>query len=700
MAYISTCLGLAGLIGALSVSGNVAHAEGVDSLSYNINLEEVTVTASRIQLLKHELPASVSILGKRLLDQTQFLSIKDLGGYVPNVHLPDFGSSLSTPIYIRGIGSRRINMVGLYADGIPLLEGGSIDADYTDLRSIEILRGPQGTLYGRGAMGGVINLRSHRPLETQFTQVNLLGGNYGLFGINAQSYQKVHDGLGLAASINYLHRGGYHTNEYTHRKADKLNSTSAKVALQYRRNGWDIYGFAQYQHRYQGGYPYGLLDKNNVLGPVSYDSPASYRRQIFVSGLSVQKRFASDLIFKSATGYQHLDDEMMIDQDFSPHPQITVLQKTQKNIWTEELTVSRSRGRYSWVTGLYGYAIGSDKTLDKDTDIRPRDFSHVFISYGEPGYGLALFHQSRYQITDRLTAELGVRYDWDRRRQEYANLSTNKLSNKSTKVERPVRAIDRQFTPKIALSYRLGQEHRVYASAQRGYQPGGFNVQFDRPEEQSYKPEYSWNYELGTHLYFLDGKLQVDGAIFYIDWEQQQVQQAIQSLRGSKMTNAGRSRSLGAELAAAYSPISGLNVSASYGYTKATFVSYAEFVSRQGNVSRAGNYIPHVPRSTFSAAVDYTLPMGLDWLDDVRLAVQYRGIGEIYWDSANMQKHDAYSLLDAQISFRYKYCTLELWGRNLLDKEYRTYQFTLQQGRNFAQRGAPRHFGATLRFKL
>lgn len=699
MKHTITHIKRASVVCSLLALPNLAYAEQVDTLARQVDLAELTVTATKTQILKREIPASVSVLGKQLLEQTQFQGVKDLGTYTPNVYIPDFGSSLSTPIFIRGIGSRRINMVGLYSDGVPLLEGAAIDADYTDLRSIEILRGPQGTLYGRGAMGGIINLRSYRPLESQFSQLNIWAGQYGLYGINGQSYQKVSERLGLAANINYLHKGGYYTNEYSSNKVDRLNNVSAKFALQYQNNGWDIYAFAQYQYRNQGGYPYAVVSNDDVLSAVNYNTPSYYKRKLFTAGLNVQKHLSSNLSLKSATSYQHLNDEMMMDQDFTAMPAVTALQLSRKNVATEELTLSYASDRYSSVTGVYGYLIGSNKTLDSDIMMLPIMNSHEFISYHEPGYGVALFHQSRYKITDRLTAELGLRYDEDHRKQDYKRIANNRLTNVKSTDEKPAKAIDRQFTPKLSLTYRVGDEHRVYASVLRGYQPGGFNVQFDIQEEQTYKPEYSWNYELGTHLFFLDGKLQLDAAAFFIDWEQQQVQQAIQSLLGSKITNAGRSQSLGAELAVAYRPIRGLNLSASYGYTKATFKSYDEFVARRGNVTRAGNYIPQVPRQTLAASVDYTFATGLEWLEDLRLGIQYRGLGDIYWDSANTQKQGYYNILDAQIGMNYKFVTLELWGRNLLNTDYRSYQFS-SQGRTYAQRGTPRHFGATLRFKL
>ncbi len=688
------------VVSLASSLGYVASAEEIDSLYSHVNLSELTVTATKTDRLKRELPSSVSILDRGLLDQRQFQGIKDLNAQVPNIYIPDFGSSLSTPIYIRGIGSRRINMIGLYSDGVPLLEGASLDIDYSDIRSVEVLRGPQGTLYGRGAMGGIINLTSYRPLSYQATQINLVGGQYGLAGVNAQSYQKMNDKFGVSAAVNYLRKGGYYTNAFNKEKVDKSNNSSLKLALQYKSRGWDIYLFGQYQERKQGGYPYARVDAQNVLMDVNYNQPSHYNRRMLTTGLSIQKLWANGIRLKSSSSYQHIKDELMMDQDFSAAPMITALQNTRKNLWTQEFNLSRSRGRYSWVTGVYGFAIGSDKFLDNRINIPKRNNSRVYINYDEPSYGLAVYHQSTYKITERLTAELGLRYDWEWSKQKYSKETTDYLADASVKrIDLPASTIDRQFTPKLSLSYRLGATQQVYASVLRGYQPSGFNVQFDRLEEQSYKPEYSWNYELGTHLNFADGKLSIDASAFYIDWRQQQVQQAIISTLGSKIINAGKSRSFGAEIAVSYRPIEGLGIMASYGYTNAKFVEYSEYQAPQVNASRNGNYIPQVPMHTVAGAIDYGFKTNWSWLDDVRLGVQYRGLGDIYWDSANAQKQGFYSLLDAQVSFGYKFVSLELWAKNLSNTNYRSYQF-VSQGQKLAQKGQPRHFGATLRLKF
>lgn len=675
-------------------------AEQLDSLRHGDPLDEITITATKRSILKKEFSSSVSVLNARELEQNQFQGIKDLNAHIPNVYIPDFGSALSTPIFIRGIGSRRINMIGIYSDGIPLLEGASIDADYGDVRSVEFLRGPQGTLFGRGAMGGIINLRSYRPLDYQGTHIKLLAGEYGLAGIQAQSYQNLSEYWGIGASISARHREGYYVNQYNKQTVDKMNNLASKFALQYRHKGWEVYAFAQYQKRDQGGYPYAPANPDGSLAPINYNYPSSYERQLFTSGLNVQKVWADNWMFKSSSAYQSLADEMIIDQDFSPKPDLQASLKSSKNIFTQELNISGKNKRYSWVTGVYAYLIDGHRSIINDYNMPQRkNVSQVRINFDEPSYGLAAYHQSNYKITERLSAELGLRYDWERGRQDY-DMTRIDLLNKDNKTHqrRPAKSLDKQFTPKFSLNYRFGKQQHVYASVLRGYQSSGFNMQFDKPEEQVYKPEYSWNYELGTHLNLLHNSLSIDAALFYIDWQQQQVTQAILNGLGTKITNAGKSRSMGLELALAYRPMNNLNLAASYGYTHASYQVYEE-LSRQGKTSHAGKFIPQVPRQTIAGRIDYSDNIGHAWLQTLNFGLQYRGLGEIFWDNDNLYKQNFYHLMDVQIVLGFGKTSLELWGRNLNNSQYLAY-LTSSRGRQLGQKGLPRHFGVSLRMKF
>ena len=445
-----------------------------------------------------------------------------------------------------------------------------------------------------------------------------------------------------------------------------------------------------------------MVAKDGSVGDVNYDGQGAYLRNLVTLGLSLQKVWNNGLMLKSGTSYQHLSDDILMDQDFTPRDAFNSSLQTNRNTITQEINLSQTYGRYSWVTGVYGFSTVADRVVDNRIKTLPRANRRVRYDYYEPNSTLALYHQSTYKLTDRLIAELGLRYEWEWSKQVRNSQTTDYLAGgKVLREEHPYFRSFQQFTPKFSLSYRLGQEHRVYAALQRGYQSGGFNLQFTNPSEQSYAPEYSWNYELGSHLYWLNGRLQVDASVFYIDWKQQQLTQTLLPPgTGTKITNAGHSKSMGAELSVSYRPTEPLYLAFSYGYTKATFEEYDEYnPSARKNVSYNGNYIPQVPRQTLSAAASYTIKTGMKCFEEVKIGAQYRGLGDIYWDNTNTQKQSFYNLLDAQISFQSKGYSLELWGRNLLDTKYSAYQFYFQ-GVSFAQKGTPLHFGGTLRIKL
>ena len=224
------------------------------------------------------------------------------------------------------------------------------------------------------------------------TNINLFAGNYGLFGLNAQSYQAINDKWGVSAALSYQHKGGYYENKFNGNLVDKGDNYSAKFGLQYSNRGWNANFFAQYQRKKQGGYPYALVAKDGTVGDVNYDGQGTYLRNLVTLGLSLQKVWNSGLMFKSGTSYQHLSDDMLMDQDFMPMDAITSSLQTKRNSITQEINFSQTYGRYSWVTGVYGFSTVADRVVDNKIKMLPRANQRVRYDYYEPNSTLALYH--------------------------------------------------------------------------------------------------------------------------------------------------------------------------------------------------------------------------------------------------------------------------------------------------------------------
>ena len=166
--FISTQLSLG--------KGNTKNTQDTLRL-YHLN-EVVVVSSIKETNTIKSLPASISLLIPSQIDGMKVMSVKDLSTLIPNFYIPDYGSKMTTPIYVRGIGERSTGQtIGLYVDNMPYLDKSTFDFDFTDIQRIEVLRGPQGTLYGRNAMGGIIHIHTHSPLDYARTKIMLTKGN-------------------------------------------------------------------------------------------------------------------------------------------------------------------------------------------------------------------------------------------------------------------------------------------------------------------------------------------------------------------------------------------------------------------------------------------------------------------------------------------------------------------------------------------
>lgn len=667
-----------------------------DTARRMLHLDETVVTATRTATIRRNLPASVSIVAGHTLEQQQYLTLKELNATVPNLYMPDYGSSLSTPLYIRGIGSRRSDRsaaVGMYYAGVPLMEQAAYDADFSEVEAVEVLRGPQGTLYGRGGMGGIISITPRSPLSQEGTFFSLYGGSYSQRGISAARYRKVGERTGISGNVSYNYRRGFFTNAYDGKEIDRNHALAGKLAVEHRSTGgWHFNAFAQYQYKDQGGYAYGLVDSARHVR-INYNTPSGYWRSLFTAGVGVRKQWANGVELRLASSYQDLKDKMTLDQDFTAAPMFEAVQHTRKRIVTQEVSLSGHAGeRYRWLVGASGYYNNGSRHMTIQVNA-PTGRMYMDYGYNEPQWGGALFHQSSFNVLSNLILEAGARIDWERNTQGYT--TQNRAGGRTlTSQSSDLGQTYLQVSPKVSLIYAPVPQSRIYATVSRGYNAGGFNNSFENESERYYKPEYSWNYEVGARWASENKRFVADVSAFLIDWRQQQVQRILPSNMGSLYTNAGRSRSLGAEASVAYRPIEALTLTAAYGFTRATFRNYTN-----GTNDYAGRYIPFVPRQTMSLSAEYVATLRHTAVQQLRFSAQYQALDKTFWNDANTLRQPFYATLNAQVSIEGKHAALEVWGKNLLNRSYYAYMFAYR-GNTLGQLGAPAHWGATLRLRL
>lgn len=794
------------LILTVLFAGNVL-AEDLDTLKV-VDVEEVLVIAAPKENRKlREQPTAVTLLSQKDMQATQVSSIKSLTGLVPNMFIPDYGSRLTSAVYIRGIGSR-INTpsIGLYVDNIPYIDKSAFDFNYSDIERIDVLRGPQGTLYGRNAMGGLIKIHTKSPFSYQGTDLRMGAATHNAYNASVTHYHRASDRFAFSTGGFYDYTGGFFRNAFlNNKKIDKGQSAGGRFrGIYLPSENWKVDLNVSYEYSDQGGYPYiytGSInpaaqkeDLKPYIGTISNNEENSYYRNLLNAGLNLEYQ-ARNFTLSAVTGYQFLKDRMFIDQDFTPANIFNIEQKQKMNTISEEVALkSKPNRRWQWTTGAFGFYQwlhtdgpvifhkegindviegNANSAFDNLAAANPampvmhmsinNESMRVSGSFDTPTLSGALFHQSTFNdlLVKGLSATVGLRLDYEKIWMDYNSAATPTDFDFSIKMSKPfpmeiknkapLKALAAylgkesmdyiQLLPKFALQYEWRKGNNAYFTVARGYRSGGYNIQmfsdlitgvlsnsmmdaiakdesFKMMEERinsmkkevpevsdatRYKPEYTWNYEIGSHLTLWENRLLMDLSAFYMDTRDQQISKFAESGLGRITINAGKSKSYGVEASLRAALTDAFTLNASYGYTYATFKEYVTNQKVNGKneeINYNGNYVPFVPKHTLTVGGQYIFRINPGhWMDRIQLNANYTGAGRIYWTEENTVSQSFYGTLNGRVSFEKGNGAIALWVRNALDKDYAAFYFE-SMSNGFLQKGRPVQAGIELRCRF
>lgn len=719
--------------------------ERVDS----VILDEVNIVASiKMPDSDEKGTYSVTTIGRTELENRHVNSIKELTSVAPNFYQPDYGSRMTSSIYVRGFGSRIDQpVVGMNIDERPVMNKNCYDFELFDIDKVQIVRGAQGALYGRNNSGGAINVYTLSPFYFQGKRLTLEYGNSNHLRLKASHYAAPSKRFGWSSSIFFSHSDGYFMNRERGENCDGGDNVAARVRGQWLpSDNWSVDNTFTIGYTDEGGWAYRQYSAG-VLAPVAYNDPCSYRRFTVGDGL-VLKRFFEGFTFSSATGYQFMNDRMRIDNDFTPLDYFSMGQYQKEHSFTQEFVLrSKDDAPFSWQAGLFGFYKHIDMQapvrfkqygienlilknandywyhlLPGDRDLSFRDDSFtIYDDFSIPAYGAAAFFQLGYKWKG-FELSAGLRLDYERSKMDYDSRALVYYKTyRNSDIYSPLRvdfvgsnSLDAfELLPSFSLSYNKDWGS-VYASARKGFKAGGFNTQLFSDILQSkmssalvgneqnadasstvYKPETNWTFELGTHLSPLSsGALRISASLFYIDCRNQQLTVFPKGMStGRIMSNAGESFSCGAEASAAYR-VGDFTLNAAYGYTHAEFRKY-----KSGDNDYSGNILPYAPRETMSANVEYRIPVPKEFANFMVLNIGWTGVGRIYWNEENTLRQSFYGLLSASLTWEKGALGASLWGKNLLDEQYNTFYFR-SIGNDFFAQGKPLQFGISLHVNL
>lgn len=789
---------MAGLGIALPVSADTALSDS----SKVFDIDEVVVVSQPKEVLRLRQQAlSSTSLSSSLMKKMGVSDLRDLSQFVPNFVMPNYGSRLSSSVYVRGIGSR-VNSpaIGLYLDGIPVMSKSAFNLHNYQLSRVDVLRGPQGTLYGQNTEGGLVKMYSRNPFDYQGTDVRLSYGSKYFRNVEAAHYQKFNEHIALSLAGFYEGQNGFFRNTHTGDRSDQYNEAGGKMLLKTRfDSGWKMDVLANYQYVDQNGFPYGKLDLETGKADLPASTfPGTYRRNNLITGLKFGYT-GNGYDFTSVSSYQYIKDRMLMDQDYLSADYMHILQEQLQNSFTQELSLKSNQavgGFWHWTVGGFfskqwlktngpvffddamtapiGNAIqqqmytaihasmvkkmmaqGMPEVAAKaaaSAAIEKAGGISMTVSMGAPGLyhtpqtNLGFYHESNFDITSRLVATLGLRYDYLHTGIHYVSsaymaMTANMMGQKATYTLRSAlneKTNDdyNQFLPKLGLTYRLDdQQSNIYATISKGYRAGGYNIQmfsdilqtelnanrqqalrgdYDVPHTAedyekvnqtiSYKPEVSWNYEVGSHLNLFNHALHLDFSAFYMKVKNQQLSVMAGNYGfGRMMVNAGKSHSCGIEAALRGQLANGnIDWMLNYGYTHAVFDEYTDGEGEKA-VSYKDKKVPYVPMHTLSAMADYRIAFNSNLLRNMVFGMNVNMQGKTYWDNSNTYSQDIYAVLGGHIAFDFGIMQLNVWGKNLTDTNYNTFAVdNAATGKReyFAQRGNPFQCGVDLSFRF
>lgn len=735
---------LVAITGPAHAAASATPAEGGGEYTDSVvGLNEVSVSVIK-STSGAMFPSSVTTVDMQTIERLDIDGVKGVSEVAPNFYMPQYGSRMTSSIYVRGLGTRIDQpIVALNIDNVPLLNKDNYDFTFTDLDRIEVVRGPQSILYGRNSIGGVINMSTLSPLRYQGVRALAEYGSGNSWRAALSAYGKLSPTLGLAVGGAFNSTDGFFRNLYTGKKVDTERNWLGRVKLAWRPSAALLLeNSAWVSSTRQGGYPYESL----ASGEINHNDTCFYDRTSVVDGLTV-RYFGENVSVSSITAFQYINDNMTLDQDFLPEDYFTLTQKRHEWTLTQDFIVKGAAGKYKYLGGLFGFYKRGNmsapvtfkdygiKTLIEDNANTPG--SPMQIKWDErtmvlasdfttPNWGVAAYHKSEYEW-GRWTASVGLRLAFERSSIDYHSYVNTGLTlyRQQGPMLIPIKQIpvnldlaDRlhttslQLLPELKLSYSFNRSTAVGVVVSKGYKAGGYNTQmfsdilqqslmgmmggeqkYDVDEIISYDPEKSWSYELNATTSLFDNTLDLDATLFFIDTRDQQMTMFPEgTTTGRVMANAGRTHSKGVEIAATWRPDRHFTVNASYGHADARFRRF-----NNGLVDCKGNHVPYAPMNTLFASLTYATDINTSWLTGIEVNANCRGVGRIYWDEENTAKQPFYALAGLSVNLRTPLADIELWGENITKTKYSTFYFE-SIGNRFVQRGNPRRFGVTFRF--
>lgn len=643
-----------------------------------LQLESVTVSANKIEEEIKNIPQSISVIDEVMVEERGIKNLADIANEIPNLKVSGFFAYESS---FRGINTSHFthnNPVTIYIDGVPQSNRYGYDVSLANVERIEVLRGPQGALYGKDSIGGVINIITKTPSnEWQ----GAIGAEYGSFNTISSTFNAsgalIQDKLFLGLNGDFTKTDGWVENENPkldkHADASKDHNLNLNATYKPTENltaKLSISNGAK-RHNWLGDLVSPLDKAKNWTRDDA--KKVNYETKTFTDTFSNSQALALDyemerLRLSSVTTHKKVTLEGDYDADFGNNPAMDGLMQFQyldTKTLTQELRLSsKESNAFRYIGGLY---FEREKINNKRYGQQMPPNLEANAPSNTTSTTKAIFAQSMIPLGDRFELTLGGRYQVI----DKEMISDTYFSPLGAPPPAPMLHLDMDhkwnvFLPKAALSYKVNDDWTSYATISKGYLPGGFNYFPMTPTGNRFEPQTSINYEIGFHAQTLGNRLRLSGALFYMDIKDTHVHSVDPNNPSNFITsNAEGATSKGIELEALYRATDRIDLNAALGIINA---KYKEYKDMFGN-DNTGNKIESTPSFNLKLGVTYTDPSGFYARGDVKMQ------GKTYYSATNALYDEAYTVVDTKLGYRFGDWDIYTYGKNITNTDYASFMF-------------------------
>ncbi|GAA6152840.1 TonB-dependent receptor [Pseudoteredinibacter isoporae] len=642
----------------LATAVGLAHLSAIAHAQQELALEEIVVTAEQREESLQEVPVSVTAFGENDIASAGIESSQDFINLTPNVTLDDSFTVGNTFVTIRGVAqiNNADSPVAVVIDGVPQGNQKQFKQELFDIERIEVLRGPQGALYGRNAIGGAINIVTKQT-------GNELDGFLRL-GVSNGSGKKLSAGIGmplvedtlfLRLAGNYKDSDGLIENVTLRRNVDESTSKDARLKLLWLASDSISVDFRYNYSDLEGGAisdsalgPGAQLNSNRILQPSSNILGHSQRQ---IDGFSAKLDWeVGEGTLSYIAAYTDLTENYFGDLDFTAAEFLDQAQDLDVKLKSQELRyTSADEESFRWIAGAYYQQ--TDRSLSTVARVEPASAG----LFGGSGYitlvntlddndntATAVFSQFEYDLSEETELSFSLRYDRDERDQ----ISSGRSATFSA------------WQPKLTLTHLLNDDHMVYATYSTGFRSGGFNA-----DGSLFSDENLSNYELGFKSSLWQQRILLNGAAYFSQSKDFQFFFIDLNRGGAQVIdNIDKTDIKGLELEFQMLLAENLRVFGGLGITDSEIKSFGDFPDQ------VGNHTPKTTRFTGNLGIQHTIGINSDWQIVSRLDAERRG--RKFWHPDNIENQDPLTLLSARLSLQSDDVSFSLWGRNLSNERY------------------------------